>query len=109
MAVLANPNSELGVNIPSNASSLTLHYGIKPFAWQIHHMGAVKFSAEVVSGAHKTEIWGKVLDPGRHSDEIGEQASTISLPIGTTRLILTTRSPDQGVHQRSYWSGIQFH
>jgi hypothetical protein len=109
IAVLANPNSALAVNIPSNASSLTLNYGIKPFAWQLHHAAPVEFAAEVVRGADNAEIWRKALDPGRHSDEIGEQVSTIPLPMGSTRLILTTRSPDQSVHQRSYWSGIQFH
>ena len=109
IAVLANPNSALAVNIPNNVSKLTLHYGIKPFAWQIHHTAAVEFAAEVVRGKDDTEIWRRALDPGHQSDEAGEQVSTIPLPIGSTRLILTTRSPDQGVHQRSYWSGIQFH
>jgi hypothetical protein len=69
----------------------------------------VEFAVELVLDANRTRIWEKVLDPDHRKDDTGEQVAIIAISQAGKRLVLTTRSSDQSVNQRSYWSGIQFH
>jgi hypothetical protein len=108
VAIMANPGVQISFSVPQHATKVVLDFGIRPYAWQARHVGAVAFEVYDLRGEKKIKIWTRSLDPSRQPRDRGAQESTVALPEGASSLILATSSADGSISHRAYWSRVEF-
>ena len=106
-AVLANPGTRIALQLPAQAGSILLHFGIKPYAWRARGVPPVTFEVHAARGDQPATIWKRSLDPAHRSRDRGEQQAEVAIPPGARQAILETTSTDNTLANRAYWSGIE--
>ena len=107
-AILANPDTQLGLPVPDRTAQVILGYGIKDYAWRVRSLPGVTFQVYVMEGDRRHVLWERSLNPGARSGDRGVQEAVVKLPPGTFQVILATTSPDKSMSNRAYWSSIDF-